>query len=310
MGLDNQDLKKSPYQVKEDNERFYPLIIVTGLSGAGKSTALNVFEDLGYFTVDGLPVSLVPSVLGLFARENPRNYRGLALGMDLRQSDFASEWEKVRDDLKASRIQLQIIFLEAAEGILVRRYATTRRPHPLESRHLGLEQALDKEREILDMVRSDAHLVIDTSGFSIHDLRRVLQEKWECLGRSFSGMRIHLISFGFKYGVPSEADMVFDLRFLPNPFFEPSLSRMSGKDKAVVDYVLAQNPGSDYIIHTREYLAFLIPLVVKEGRYRLTIAFGCTGGRHRSVAVVENMSSFFQDKGYLVSTEHRHFNLG
>jgi len=311
MGTDNQDLKTChcPDNCSEEG-RSYPLIIITGLSGAGKSTALNVFEDLGFFTVDGMPVTLVPSVLGLFARENPRSYRGLALGMDLRQSDFASEWEKVRQKLKRSSISLQIIFLEAAENILVRRYATTRRPHPLESHNLGLEQALEQEREILALVRSDSHLVIDTSGFSIHDLRRVIQEKWECLGQSFSGMRIHLISFGFKYGVPSEADMVFDLRFLPNPFFDGKLSHMSGKDKAVADYVLALNPGSDYIVRTREYLTFLIPLIVEEGRYRLTMAFGCTGGRHRSVAVVENMAAFLKDKGYLVSTEHRHFNLG
>ncbi len=290
--------------------RCYPLIIITGLSGAGKSTALNVFEDLGFFTVDGLPVTLVPSVLGLFARENPRNYRGLALGMDLRQSDFAQEWKTVRQKLKNTSICLQIVFLEASENILVRRYATTRRPHPLESLRLGLEHALEKEREILSTIRSDSHLVIDTSGFSIHDLRRVIQEKWECFGQSFSGMRTHLISFGFKYGVPSEADMVFDLRFLPNPFFDPGLSAMSGKDKAVAEYVLGRNPGKDYIGRTQDYIAFLIPLVVEEGRYRLTMAFGCTGGRHRSVAVVENISAFLKDKGYLVSTEHRHFNLG
>ncbi len=303
MESDNQNLSSL-------DGRSYPLIIITGLSGAGKSTALNVFEDLGFFTVDGMPVTLVPSILALFTHENPRNYRGLALGMDLRQSDFASEWEKVRHKLKKSSISLQIIFLEASENILVRRYATTRRPHPLESLSLGLEQALEKEKDILSLVRSDAHLVVDTSGFSIHDLRRVIQEKWEYFGQSFSGMRIHLISFGFKYGVPSEADMVFDLRFLPNPFFDPELSHLSGKDKIIADYVLARNPGADYIIRTRDYLAFLIPLVVEEGRYRLTMAFGCTGGRHRSVAVVEDMAAFLKGKDYMVSTEHRHLNLG
>ena len=310
MGSDSRDLNPARLRVNPDDARCYPLIIITGLSGAGKSTALNVFEDLGFFTVDGMPVTLVPSVISLFARENPINYRGLALGMDLRQADFASEWEKVRQDLGRQNVCLQIIFLEASESVLIRRYATTRRPHPLEALRLGLEQALEKEREILAQIRSDAHLVIDTSGFSIHDLRRTIQEKWECLDQSFAGMRIHLISFGFKYGVPSEADMVFDLRFLPNPFFDPDLRHLSGKDQAIAGFVLDRSPGAEYITRTRDYLAFLIPMVVEEGRYRLTIAFGCTGGRHRSVAVVENMSLFLKSKGYLVSTEHRHLNLG
>lgn len=310
MEPDNRGLKPFTAPDCPGDGRGFPLIIITGLSGAGKSTALNVFEDLGFFTIDGLPVTLVSPLLNLFSNENPSNYRGLALGMDMRQPDFAAEWKKVRQELSQSGIHLQIIFLEASEGILVLRYATTRRPHPLESLDLGLEQALEKEREILAMIRSDAHMVIDTSGFSIHDLRRVIQEKWECFGQFFSGMRIHLISFGFKYGVPSEADMVFDLRFLPNPFFDPELRHLSGKDKIIADYVLSQNPGIDYITRTRDYLAFLIPLIVQEGRYRLTMAFGCTGGRHRSVAVVENMAGFLRDKGYLVSAEHRHYNLG
>lgn len=310
MEPDNQDLKPFNDFNYQGDDRSFSLIIITGLSGAGKSTALNVFEDLGFFTIDGLPVTLVPPVLSLFSRENPRNYRGLALGMDLRQSDFATEWKKVRQELSKASIHLQIIFLEASENALILRYATTRRPHPLESLDLGLEQALEKEKEILATIRSDAHMVIDTSGFSIHDLRRVIQEKWEYSGQYFSGMRIHLISFGFKYGVPSEADMIFDLRFLPNPFFDPDLRHMSGKDQTIVNYVLNRNPGIDYIIRTRDYLAFLIPLIVEEGRYRLTMAFGCTGGRHRSVAVVENMADFLKDKGYLVSIEHRHFNLG
>lgn len=310
MESDKQDLNRIETMDSRQVRSCYPLIIVTGLSGAGKSTALNVFEDLGFFTVDGLPVSLVPSILELFSRENPKNYRGVALGMDLRQSDFASEWEMVRQKIDDSSISLQIIFLEAAENILVRRYATTRRPHPLESKSLGLEQALEKEKTILNTLRSDAHLVLDTSGFSIHDLRRVIQEKWECLHHSFSGIRIHMISFGFKYGVPSEADMVFDLRFLPNPYFDLKLRPLSGKDQSVKEFVLGKNPGTDFISRTRDYLSFLIPLFVEEGRYRLTLACGCTGGRHRSVAVVENIAQFLRDQGYLVSMEHRHFNLG
>ncbi|WP_084590833.1 RNase adapter RapZ [Desulfonatronovibrio magnus] len=308
MESDNQTLRSQT--AESAGSGCYPLIIVTGLSGAGKSTALNVFEDLGFFTVDGLPVSLVPSVLNLFAGENPKNYRGLALGMDLRQPDFAEEWIKVRERLSGVNLCTQIIFLEASEDILVRRYATTRRPHPLESGSYGLDQALEMEKAILNAIRGDAHLVVDTSGFSIHDLRRTIQEKWEYFDQSFAGMRIHLISFGFKYGVPSEADMVFDLRFLPNPYFDTDLRPLSGKDKVIADYVLSQGAGARFILRTTDYLSFLVPMFVDEGRYRLTMAFGCTGGRHRSVAVVERIAAFLKDQGYLISTEHRHFNLG
>ncbi|WP_291321604.1 RNase adapter RapZ [Desulfonatronospira sp.] len=310
MESDKQGLAVASPVRQTGEESCYPVIIVTGLSGAGKSTALNVFEDLGFFCVDGLPVSLAPTIMELFSRENPKNFRGLALGMDLRQSDFAREWVGVRDKISQNRICLQIIYLESGCGILVRRYAETRRPHPLEGEGIGLEQALEKEKHLLEPLRNDAHLVLDTSDFSIHDLRRVLKEKWEYLDQAFAGIRVHLISFGFKYGMPSEADMVQDLRFLPNPFFEPELKSMSGKDSAVSDYVLGQHPGAAYLEKYKDFLGFILPLFQKEGRYRLTMAFGCTGGRHRSVAVVENVAAFLKNTGYLVSVEHRHCQLG
>ncbi len=286
------------------------VLIVTGLSGAGKSTALNVFEDLGFFCVDGLPVSLTPTILELFSRENPKNYRGLALGMDLRQSDFASEWREVQAKLQQNNIPVQIVFLEAGADVLVRRYATTRRPHPLEGDKMGLEQALTREKQLLEPVRSQAQLVVDTSDFNIHDLRRVIKEKWEYLDSIFSGIRLHLISFGFKYGVPSEADMLLDLRFLPNPYFDPDLKGLSGKDETIASYVLDSESGKAFLDRTQDFLGFLIPLFQKEGRYRLTMAFGCTGGRHRSVAVTETVARYFRQKGHLVSVEHRHFELG
>ncbi len=310
METHKQGLVRGVPDMERDHAGCYPIIIVTGLSGAGKSTALNVFEDLGFFCVDGLPVTLAPTIMELFSRENPKNFRGLALGMDLRRSDFAKEWSLVKDRLAQNRISLQIIYLEAGSGVLVRRYAETRRPHPMESEGIGLEQALEKEKQLLDPLRNDAHLVVDTSDFSIHDLRRVLKEKWECLDQVFAGIRVHLISFGFKYGMPSEADMVQDLRFLPNPFFEPELKSLSGKDPAISDYVLSQPPGSSYLEKYKDFLDFILPLFQKEGRYRLTMAFGCTGGRHRSVAVAENVAEFLKKNGYLVSVEHRHFQLG
>ncbi len=310
METHKQGLVPGVPDMERDHAGCYPVIIVTGLSGAGKSTALKVFEDLGFFCVDGLPVTLAPTIMELFSRENPKNFRGLSLGMDLRQSDFAREWSLVKDRLAQNRICLQIIYLEAGSGVLVRRYAETRRPHPMEGEGIGLEKALEKEKQLLDPLRNDAHLVVDTSDFSIHDLRRVLKEKWECLDQVFAGIRVHLISFGFKYGMPSEADMVQDLRFLPNPFFEPELKSLSGKDPAISDYVLGQPPGSSYLEKFKDFLDFILPLFQKEGRYRLTMAFGCTGGRHRSVAVAENVAEFLKKSGYLVSVEHRHFQLG
>ena len=291
----------------------FPIIIITGLSGAGKSTVLKVFEDLGFFSIDGLPVRLVPSLIDLFVRENPKDYRGLALGMDLRQQDFIQEWTAIKDSLQKDCPAWQtrmLIFLEASIPVLVRRYATTRRPHPLAGRNLGLEDALKKEKNILEPLRQDADLVIDTSSYSIHDLRRVIQEKWECLGQSCSGMRVHLISFGFKYGVPLEADMVFDLRFLPNPYFQPELRPLSGQDQIVADFVLGSDPAPFFMEQFKSFLGVIVPLYAQEGRYRLTLAMGCTGGRHRSVAVTEAIYKFLEEKGFMVSIEHRHLQLG
>ena len=291
----------------------FPIIIITGLSGAGKSTVLKVFEDLGFFSIDGLPVRLVPSLIDLFVRENPKDYRGLALGMDLRQQDFIQEWTAIKDSLQKDCPAWQtrmLIFLEASIPVLVRRYAMTRRPHPLAGRNLGLEDALKKEKNILEPLRQDADLVIDTSSYSIHDLRRVIQEKWECLGQSCSGMRVHLISFGFKYGVPLEADMVFDLRFLPNPYFQPELRPLSGQDQIVADFVLGSDPAPFFMEQFKSFLGVIVPLYAQEGRYRLTLAMGCTGGRHRSVAVTEAIYKFLEEKGFMVSIEHRHLQLG
>ena len=216
--------------------------MVTGLSGAGKSTALDVFEDLGFFCVDGLPVSMAPRLAGLFYGQD-KEHRGLALGMDLRQHDFLPQWNQAVQELADQGARPKVVFLEASPEALVRRYATTRRPHPLESRSLGLEQALEEERRLLAPIRDAAELVIDNTTFSIHDLRRAIQERWAEGGEVGKGLRVHVISFGFKYGVPREADLVFDLRFLPNPFFDPALKPLSGKDAVVRDYVLGREPG-------------------------------------------------------------------
>lgn len=287
-----------------------PLVVVAGLSGAGKSTVLNVFEDMGFFCVDGLPPGLVGKLVMLFDELKLERHRGLALGLDVRQPDFAAQWRQVSAELASADIALRLLFLEAREEILVRRYATTRRPHPLEALTPGLDQAIARERTMLEALRVQADLIVDTSDFSIHDLRRLIQNKWAEQDSSGKGMRIHVISFGFKYGVPLEADLVFDLRFLPNPYFNQQLRPLSGKDEIIQAFVLRDDPGLSFLRRFEEFLLFLLPLYSLEGRYRLTIALGCTGGRHRSVAVAEALSNRLAASGFAASTEHRHLNLG
>jgi len=286
------------------------VVIVSGMSGSGKSTALKVFEDMGFFCVDGLPARMAPALIELFFNSSAKDYPGLAMGMDLRQPDFVGQWKEVLLDIQKFSVRPTVIFTDSSNQVLLRRYATTRRPHPLTSGNLGLEGALEREREILEPIRTQADLVIDTSHYSVHDLRRVIQDKWESLSSRSQGMRVHLISFGFKYGAPTEADNVTDLRFLPNPYFDEALRPMSGRDEAIANYVLGSNPGREYLRRLLEFLDFALPLYATEGRYRLTMAFGCTGGRHRSVAVTEAVLAHLRGQGFNVSVEHRHFSLG
>lgn len=287
-----------------------PVVVITGLSGSGKSTALNVFEDLGYFCVDGLPASLMPKLVSLFEGQGANRYRGLALGMDMRQADFDADWEPALDELKTAGNAPQIVFVEASTQEVMRRYATTRRPHPLEGEGYGLGEAVEEERRRLALLRDAASLVMDTTDFSIHDLRRQLQEKWKYLEGKGSALKVHIMSFGFKYGVPAEADLMFDLRCLPNPYFNPELKAYSGQDKPIVDFVLGSKEGGVFLSKLEAFLTDVIPMYAGEGRYRLTIALGCTGGRHRSVAVAEAVFDTLRKAGYTVSLEHRHMEKG
>ncbi len=287
----------------------FPVVVVTGISGSGKSTALKVFEDLGFFCIDGLPSGMSPKIAELIFNQDSR-YRGLALGMDMRQPEFLEGWDDAFSEFAHMGIVPQVLFLEARRTELVRRYATTRRPHPLESQSLGLEQALEQEKSLLATIRQNADLVLDTSDYSVHDLRRVIQTKWSAIEELGRGMRVHIISFGFKYGVPTEADFVFDLRFLPNPYFDQGLREMSGLDAPVSDYVLKNEVGAVFNEKFSDFMTYVLPLYADEGRYRITLALGCTGGRHRSVSVAESMLATLRKKGYAVTIEHRHMELG
>ena len=283
--------------------------IVTGLSGAGKSTALGVFEDLGYFTVDGLPAALAPDMAALIARPSMLRYKGMPLGMDIRQSAFLEDINMALSQMTGDGYRPMLLFLEATPHELMRRYATTRRPHPLEREGLGLEEALAAERERLAPLRESADLVVDTSRFSIHDLRRAIQKRWRAKEK-LRAIRVNVLSFGYKYGVPREADLVFDMRFLPNPYFDAALRPLSGKDKAVADYVLHSPGAQEFFQKLRDLLFFMLPLMESEGRYRVSIAIGCTGGRHRSVAVAEELTQALRQADYTATVEHRHLELG
>ena len=257
--------------------------IVTGLSGSGKSTAIQVFEDLRYFTVDGLPATMAGEMVALMEKPSMAHFKGIVLGMDIRQSNFLDTIQDAIEGLRREGWTPEIVFLEAA--VLL-------------------------ERKRLAPLRAMADMVVNTTRFSIHDLRRVIQRRFRSRTGNLRALRVNIISFGFKYGVPREADYVFDLRFLPNPYFVSELRAKSGKDSDVADYVFATPKAREFRTKLLELIFFILPLMENEGRYRLTIAFGCTGGRHRSVAVAEAVHTALHQAGYPVTLEHRHLELG
>ena len=284
--------------------------IVTGLSGAGKSTALRVFEDLRFFTVDGLPAQLAPEMIAMMGKPSMAHFTGIALGMDIRQNDFQEEIGLALEILAKRGVHPLLLFVTAQVPILIRRYAQTRRPHPLEKEGMGLEASIVAEQQRLSFLQAQADLVVDTSSYSIHDLRRIIQKRFQSKRTRLHSLRVNVISFGFKYGVPKEADMVFDLRFLPNPYFVEELRPLSGLDPSVFHYVFANEGAKTYVEKLKELCGFILPLMEQEGRYRVAIALGCTGGRHRSVAFAEELAAFLKQADYQTSIEHRHCALG
>lgn len=293
-----------------------PVILVVGLSGAGTSTVLQVLEDLHFFTADGLPPNLVPEFYTMLQRPGMEHFKGLALGVDFRRNvpaDLAQVMEALSTalgQLRAAQVEPQLFFLEAKAAVILRRYATTRRPHPLEREGLSLEQSVAEEMRRLQVLRDSADLVLDTSSFSLHDLRREIQRRWSQVRQQNHLMRIHIVSFGFKYGMPNDADLVFDMRCLPNPHFVENLRPLSGLDAPIAHYVFAESPAQLFAANLLTFLAQSLPLYDQEGRYRLTLALGCTGGRHRSVAMAEYLAQKLRQNNYPITVEHRHLNLG
>ncbi|AEH45271.1 hypothetical protein Thein_1405 [Thermodesulfatator indicus DSM 15286] len=285
-------------------KRKIQTVIITGLSGSGKSTALRAFEDLGFFGVDNLPVELLPAFLEIKSKQIQSNLNlRFALVMDVREEGFVRSHREIFQRVKKEGYHLEILFLEASDEVLVSRFSQTRRPHPLAPK-LPLLEALKLEREIMAEVKEFADVVIDTSNFNVHQLRREIKERFGPR-HDLSSLLVHLISFGFKYGVPPEAHLLFDVRFLPNPYFEPSLKPLSGLEPAVRDYVLRQEETKQFLALSEQYLKFLIPQYEREGKTYLVVAIGCTGGRHRSVAIAQEIGLMVKEWGWETIISHR-----
>lgn len=276
-------------------------LVVTGLSGSGKSTALRVLEDLGFYCVDNLPVALLPKFIELWhgAKDEVRR---VALGIDVRERHFLGAFPHVFDELRAAGIALEVLYFDASDDVLVRRFSETRRPHPAASGG-AVADGIRNEREALRGLREVADRVIDTSAFTVHELRSALRE---LLHHAEPGaLTVSLVSFGYKYGLPSDADLAFDCRFLPNPFFVEDLRPRTGIDPAVATYVLQTADAQELVRRIDELLAFTLPRYVQEGKSYLTVAIGCTGGRHRSVALVEELRRRLEAAGRSVLVRHR-----
>lgn len=277
------------------------LVVLSGPSGSGKSTAVKALEDLGFFCVDNMPVALLPKFMELLAQSG--EITKVASVVDVREREFLKAFTPTFSKLKESGCKIELIYLEASNDSLVRRFSETRRRHPLAASESPIEGLL-KERELLNEVKAHADKVIDTTHFTVHQLRDIIKEY-------FSGpvtnekMTVNLVSFGYRYGVPSDADLVFDIRFLPNPYFVSSLQWLDGRDEKVKEYVLAKDETKEFLRRFRDFMDYLIPLYWKEGKSYLTVAIGCTGGRHRSVALVEALAEGMDSDIVAARKKHR-----
>ena len=277
------------------------VVIITGLSGSGKSTALRALEDIGFFCVDNLPVVLLSKFLEIQS-DPAKEISQVAMVMDLREQAFLEKYPRIFVRLKEKGFRIEILFFDAADEALLRRFSETRRTHPLVP--LGsIMDGIRLEREKLAPLRQMADRVIDTTSCNVHQLKDVVQRHFRsALARS---LVIHVTSFGYRYGLPADADMVLDVRFLPNPHFVEELRSSDGHDSRVRDYVLESEGGRTFVTKLFDLMAFLIPLYEKEGKSRFNIALGCTGGRHRSVVMANLLGAYFAEKGYPVHIAHR-----
>ena len=284
------------------------ILIISGLSGAGKSKAASYLEDMGFYIVDNMPAAMILKFAEFCAGGNGR-YDRVALVYDVRTASSFTELFDVLDKLRAMEGACQMLFLEAEPEVIIKRYKETRRRHPLADQTDSLEEAVRRERELMQPVRERADYVIDTSHTSTAQLRGELLRLFGDPEEK-GGMTVSVTSFGFKYGLPLEADLVFDVRFMPNPFYIEELRPQTGLDQAVSDYVFSFQQTQGYLNRLEDLLSFSLPLYAEEGKTSLVIAVGCTGGHHRSVAVTHALAEFISGQGYQVTENHRDMNRG
>ena len=278
------------------------VVIVTGLSGSGRSTAIHVLEDLGFYCIDNLPVVLMPRFLDL-CKGLGEGINRIAFGIDLRERAFFQDLPGVIDQARRQGHRVEVLFLDSADDVLVRRFSETRRPHPLAEGGSPAD-GIRRERERLAGVRAAADRVLDTSALTVHQLRAELTRDYADQG-SQDGLAVFLCSFGYKFGLPTDADMVLDVRFLPNPFFVEELRAYSGLEPPVVSYVMERPETKEFLEHTQSLLRFLLPRYRHEGKAYFTLSVGCTGGRHRSVVLAEEIGRRLTVAGYRVQVRHR-----
>jgi len=298
---------KKPVPPRSGIRDLRDLVIVTGLSGSGKRSAIKAFEDLGYFCVDNLPVQLIPPLLELSSFAGGELNR-LALVIDIREGEFLDDFKSLYQRLKRQNFRTFVIFLEATDAELVRRFRETRRPHPLAPDTSVLE-GIARERRRLRQIRALADLVIDTTSLNVHNLKKYILGHFRQPDQA-DGLVVTVTSFGFKHGVPFESDLMFDVRFLPNPNFVRHLRRKNGTHKAIVSYMRSFPETEEVIQRTGDFLQYLIPKYLREGKAYLNIAVGCTGGRHRSVMVSEALGDLLRKHGHNVQVAHRDVEKG
>ena len=274
-------------------------VVVTGMSGGGKSTALKMLEDAGFYCVDNLPLSLVEKFVELISMPNSEISK-VVLGLDVRSDQSFRDATRVLKQLKGKGYQFEILFMDANDNVLIKRYKETRRVHPLAADG-RLEDGVKKERRVLDDIKRNADYVIDTSNLLTRELDRFFVGNGE-----YNNLMVTVMSFGFKHGIPADADLVFDVRFLPNPFYIDEMKRKTGNDKEVQDYVMSFKEAEEFLEKLVDMIRFLMPNYVKEGKYRLVIAIGCTGGKHRSVTLANELYKRLKDEGkYGIKLDHR-----
>ncbi len=278
------------------------MVVVTGLSGSGRSAALKAFEDMGYYCVDNLPLSLLSAFVD-YSRSTENAYLA-AIGIDIREKDFPGRFPALFGELRAGGRAVEMLFLDASDQTLVRRFSETRRPHPLARGATPLIDGIRMERSELSEVRKLADRVIDTSDYTVHDLRQAVERQY-AEGNAGRPMVITIVTFGYKFGVPFDLDLMFDLRFLPNPHFIPELRPHTGEDARVRAYIMAKPDSGEFLSRLLGFLAYLLPRYKSEGKSYLTIGFGCTGGRHRSVALSLLVAEQLRQQGYEVTVKHR-----